>query len=245
MDGIVLKLALMTSKSGEISSNQSDTEIIRVMLVDDHPLVRQALKNLLETQPNMKIIAEAANGEEAVRLAAKERPNVIIMDIGMPVMNGLEATRKIKTNNPNIAILVLTVHTDREHILGILDAGAAGYLTKVVFGDDVIRAIEAVVAGEAVLTPSILQQILKSVPREPAGAVTLSSGGNLTPREQLILKLAARGKSNKDIALELKLSVRTVKAHLADIFAKIGVGSRTEAVVTGLKCGILTMNDLE
>jgi two-component system, NarL family, response regulator LiaR len=244
MGTIVLKLAQMISKSGENIPNQTESDIITVMLADDHPLVRQALKSLLETRANMKIIAEAANGEEAVNLAAKLQPRVIIMDIGMPVMNGLEATRKIKARNPNIAILVLTVHTDREHILGILDAGAAGYLTKVVFGDDVIRAIEAIVAGEAVLTPMILQQILRSVPREPDKTLVLSSGVNLTPREQLILKLAARGKSNKDIASELNLSVRTIKAHLADLFSKIGVSSRTEAVVCGLKTGILTLNDL-
>lgn len=234
----------MARQNEDIQANQSDQDIITVMLADDHPLVRQALKSLLATHPNMKIVGEAANGDEAVKLAAKIQPNVIIMDIGMPIMNGLEATRKIKAKYPNIAILVLTVHTDREHILGILEAGAAGYLTKVVFGEDVIRAIEAIVAGEAVLTPSILQQILKSVPREPTRSVALSSGVNLTPREQLILKLAAQGRSNKDIAVELNLSIRTIKAHLADIFAKIGVSSRTEAVVSGLKIGILTLNDL-
>jgi two-component system, NarL family, response regulator LiaR len=244
-DSDVLQLSRMTNRSGETNSLAGETDIITVMLADDHPLVRQALKNLLETRSNMRIIAEAADGEEALKLAAKFQPRVIIMDIGMPVMNGLEATRKIKARYPNIAILVLTVHTDREHILGILEAGAAGYLTKVVFGDDVIRAIEAIVAGEAVLTPLVLQQILKSIPREPDKAILLSSGDNLTPREQLILKLAARGKSNKDIASELNLSVRTIKAHLADIFSKIGVSSRTEAVVSGLKSGILTLRDLE
>jgi NarL family two-component system response regulator LiaR len=235
----------MSNNSTDGNTNQTALDIIRILLVDDHPFVRQALKNLLETQPDMKVIAEANNGEEAVNLASKMQPNVIIMDIGMPIMNGLEATRLIKAKNPNIAILVLTVHTDKEHILGILDAGAAGYLTKVVFGDDVIRAIRGIVAGEAVLTPSILQQILKSIPRETAKVVTVGIGANLTPREYFILKLAARGMSNKDIALELNLSIRTVKAHLVDIFSKMGVGSRTEAVVTGLKSGVLTLNDLD
>jgi DNA-binding NarL/FixJ family response regulator len=238
------RIAEMLDKPEKNSTAQVETEPITVLLADDHPLVRQALKNLLETQPDMKVIGEAANGEEAVRLARDLQPRVVIMDIGMPVMNGLEATRQIKINNPNIAILVLTVHTDKEHVIGILDAGAAGYLTKVVFGDDVIRAIQAIVAGEAVLTPSILQQILKVVPREPARPAVLPLGVSFTPREQVILKLAAKGLTNKDIASELNLSVRTVKAHLVDIFSKIGVGSRTEAVVTGLKIGFLTLNDL-
>ena len=234
----------MLDKLEKNSLNQGEIEPITILLADDHPLVRQALKNLLSSQPDMKVIGEAANGEEAVRLAGELQPAVIIMDIGMPVMNGLEATRQIKVNNPNIAILVLTVHTDKEHVIGILDAGAAGYLTKVVFGDDVIRAIQAIVAGEAVLTPSILQQILKVVPKETTRPVILPPGLSFTPREQIILKLAARGLSNKDIASELNLSVRTVKAHLVDLFSKIGVGSRTEAVVTGLKMGFLTLNDL-
>jgi DNA-binding NarL/FixJ family response regulator len=241
---ICAKMAEMLNKPEKINVNQVETEPITILLADDHPLVRQALRNLLETQPDMKVIGEAANGEEAVRLAQELQPKVVIMDIGMPVMNGLEATRSIKTHNPNIAILVLTVHTDKEHVIGILDAGAAGYLTKVVFGDDVIRAIQAIIAGEAVLTPSILQQILKFVPRETAKPVVLPPGLSFTPREQVILKLAARGLSNKDIASELNLSVRTVKAHLVDLFSKIGVGSRTEAVVTGLKMGFLTLNDL-
>jgi NarL family two-component system response regulator LiaR len=228
----------------ETGSNSIETDTITVMLSDDHPLVRQALKNLLESQSDMKVIAEAADGEEAVKLANKLQPRVIVMDIGMPVMNGLEATRQIKAANPNIAILVLTVHTDKEHILGILEAGAAGYLTKVVFGDDVIRAIRAILSGEAVLSPSILQKILSSVPRETTGTTTPGYRLSLTPREQFILKLAARGMSNKDIAAELNLSIRTVKTHLADIFSKMGVGSRTEAVVTGLKTGLLSLSDL-
>jgi two-component system, NarL family, response regulator LiaR len=220
-------------------------EVIRIMVVDDHPLVRQALKTLIESQDDMKVIAEASNGKDAINLVEKLHPNVLIMDIGMPVMNGLEATKIIKSKYPNVAILVLTVHTDKEHIIGILEAGAAGYLTKVVFGDDVIRAIQAVMAGEAILSPSILQQLVQLLPKEPDKPIQLNSGENLTLREQTILKLAAKGKSNKDIALELDLSVRTVKSHLADIFSKIGVSSRTEAVVTGLRAGFLSLNDLE
>jgi two-component system, NarL family, response regulator LiaR len=235
----------MLSKTLENPNTPVNPEIVTIVLADDHPLVRQALRNLLETQSDMKVIGEANNGDEAIKLALKLQPKVVIMDIGMPVLNGLEATRQIKVKCPNVTILVLTVHTDKEHVLGILDAGAAGYLTKVVFGDDVIRAIRAINAGEAVLTPSILQQILKFIPRETSKPIPHGMGENITARELFILKLAARGMSNKDIALELNLSVRTVKAHLVDIFSKLRVGSRTEAVVTGLKAGFLSLNDLE
>lgn len=225
-------------------SDYQTGNLITILLVDDHPLVRHALKNLIEPQEDMKVIGEAGNGEEAIALVGKLLPNVIIMDIGMPVVNGLEATRRIKAQYPNIAILVLTVHTDKEHVIGILEAGAAGYLTKVVFGDDIIRAIRAIAAGEAVLTPSILQDILKYVHREPAKPV-IADAGNLTAREIYILKLAAKGLSNKNIAANLTLSECTVKSYLVDIFAKINVSSRTEAVMTGLKAGFITINDLE
>jgi NarL family two-component system response regulator LiaR len=219
--------------------------MINVMIADDHPLVRHALKNLIETQADMKVIAEASNGEEAIKLAKELLPDVIIMDIGMPVMNGLEATRQIKTQCPSIAILVLTVHTDKEHVLGILEAGAAGYLTKVVFGNDVIHAIQAIFAGEAVLTPSILQQILGSVTRDSVKTVSSLASNKLTPREIHLLKLAAKGLSNKNIATQLNLSESTVKSYLVDIFSKINVSSRTEAVITGIKAGFINLSDLE
>jgi DNA-binding NarL/FixJ family response regulator len=218
--------------------------LITILLADDHPLVRHALKNLIEPQADMKVIGEAANGQQAIALAGELLPNVIIMDIGMPEVNGLEATRQIKAQNPNIAILVLTVHTDKEHVIGILEAGAAGYLTKVVFGDDIIRAIRAIAAGEAVLTPSILQEILKYVHPERTKPSPVGTC-NLTAREIYILKQAAKGLSNKNIAANLNLSECTVKSYLVDIFSKINVSSRTEAVMTGLKAGFITISDLE
>lgn len=167
------------------------------------------------------------------------------MDIGMPVMNGLEATRRIKAQCPNIPVLILTVHSDKEHILGILKAGAAGYLTKVSVDSDIIRAIHAIVAGEAVLSPSILQQILSSVTLQPEKTTHSTLCNNLTEREIFILKLAAKGLSNKKIATELSLSEFTIKSYLVDIFSKINVSSRTEAVIVGLKAGVINFSDLE
>ena len=218
---------------------------IKILVVDDHPLVRQALSSLIQMQSDMEVVGEACNGEEAIAQVGNQRPDIVIMDIGMPVMNGLEATRNIKARYPDIAILVLTVHTDKEHVLGILEAGAAGYLTKVVFGNDVVRAIQAIAAGEAVLTPVILQQILSSVIHQNIEKVSTKSPSNLTPREIFILKLAAKGLSNKNIAVQLNLSERTVKSYLVDIFSKIHVSSRTEAVITGLKAGFISLSDLE
>jgi DNA-binding NarL/FixJ family response regulator len=233
----------MIVKDAKENPNQA-SDIITIMLVDDHPLVRHALKNLMEPQTDMKVIAEANDGESAVSLAKQLLPNVIIMDIGMPVMNGLEATRQIKAECPGIAILVLTVHTDKEHVIGILEAGAAGYLTKVVFGDEIIRAIRAIAAGEAVLTPSILQEILKYLHQGPPKPAPANSG-NLTSKEIYILKLAAKGLSNKNIAAGLNLSEGTIKSYLVDIFSKMNVSSRTEAVMAGLKGGFINLSDLE
>ncbi len=229
----------------EGETGQSTREIVRILVADDHPLMRQALISFLQKQPDFTVVGEAGDGEQAVKLASRLTPDVIIMDISMPVMNGLEATRLIKEKYPQIAVLVLTVHTDTEHVLGILEAGAAGYLTKRVFGDEIITAVRSVVAGEAVLTASILRQIIKNVPRHTARAISPDFRQSLTGREKEILKLAASGLSNKDIALRLNLSVRTIKGHLVDMFSKLGVGSRTEAVMTGLRIGLLTMEDVE
>jgi two-component system, NarL family, response regulator LiaR len=224
--------------------NTAQTRTIKILIADDHPLVRRALRSLIETQPKMRVVAEACNGIEAVDRANELLPDVVIMDIGMPLMNGLEATRQIKTNHPGIAILVLTVHTDKEHVIGILEAGAAGYLTKVAFDDDIICAIQAIVAGEVVLAPSIMHQILSSHNSECEEGKTLPSFNNLSSRDILILKMAAKGLSNKNIAAELKLSEGTVKSYLVTIFSKINVSSRTEAVITGLKAGFISIRDL-
>lgn len=228
-----------TSKSG---SNRSKT---RIMLADDHPLLRQALRDVLEKQPDFEVIAEASDGEEAVKLATEMLPDVVIMDISMPILNGLEATKQIKASNPSIAVLVLTVHSDSEHILSILRAGAGGYLTKSVYGDEVIHAVRALVSGETVLSPAVSQQIFKYAFQHSSRPKNLGTGNTLSSRELEVINLAARGISNKDIAQRLGLSLRTVKGYLADLFLKLNVASRTEAVIICLRKGIIALKDLE
>ena len=223
----------------------TETKGTTILLADDHPLIRQALRNVLEKETDFEVIGEAGDGAEAVALAKELHPDVIVMDISMPGMNGLEATREIKAALPNIAILVLTVHSDNEHIIGILEAGAAGYLTKRVFGDEVIQAIRSVVAGEAVLSGEILQMLVKHSVRLKVKPVPLGAKDKLTVRQIEVLKMAARGMSNSDIAFTLELSLRTVKGYLVEVFSKLGVGSRTEAVISALRVGVLTLDDLE
>ncbi len=216
-----------------------------VLMADDHPLLRQSIRSVLEQEQDLEVIGEARDGEEAVHLADELLPDVILMDIAMPKMDGLEATRRIKASHPDIAVLVLTIHSDDQHIIGILEAGAAGYLTKSVFGEEVVQAVRGVIAGEMVLSPAIGQRLIKQAARYPLKAIPLERGDKLSVRELEIIKLAARGMSNKDIANELGLTLRTVKGHLSDIFGKLNVGSRTEAVIAGLRSGFLSIDDIQ
>lgn len=235
----------MTEERLRIGPECDQLRKIRVMLADDHPLLRQALREVLENQPDIEVIAEASDGEEAVRFATQLVPDAVIMDISMPNLNGLEATRRIKARCPAIGILVLTVHSDNEHILSILQAGAGGYLTKSVYGDEVVHALRALVYGETVLARSVSQEVFKYAFRHTMKPTRLDAYDQLSARELDVLNMAAKGISNKDIALRLSLSVRTVKAYLADIFLKLNVASRTEAVMVSLRRGIISVDDLE
>jgi NarL family two-component system response regulator LiaR len=216
-----------------------------ILLADDHPLMRLALRTVLEKQSDFEVVGEVGNGEEAVQLSLELEPDVVIMDISMPLLNGLEATRQIKEKCPQIAVLILTVHNDSEHIMGVLEVGAAGYLTKDVFDQEIVHAIRGVVAGEAVLSPPILEKLMHKSLQQPTKNPRYDEREELSARELEVLKLAAKGLSNKDIAESLDLRLRTVKGYLVNIFSKLRVGSRTEAVVAGLKGGFLTLDDLK
>ncbi len=233
-----------TKTSASVASRKHSPST-RIVLADDHPLLRKALKDLLEKESTFEIVGEAGDGEEAVRLAAEITPHVVIMDISMPNLDGLQATQQIKARYPDIAVLVLTVHTDDECILEILKAGAAGYLIKSAFGEEVIHAVRAVATGDMVLSAPIGQRLLKQAARFPTRPVLLEAGEKLSIREMEVLKLTARGLSNKDVASALGIKLRTVKGHLADIFSKLRVASRTEAVIAGLQAGFLSLDDIQ
>lgn len=234
----------MSVVPSKIGTDQVSKQKITILIADDHPLLRQALRHLLAKYKDFEIVAEASDGEEAVKLVEEMMPDIVVMDIAMPKLNGLEATRQIKARCPSVAVLVLTVHSDIEYVLGILEAGAAGYLMKNVFGEEVVNAIRSVATGETILSSPVLKQILKYASRYPTKPFRLDTEEKLSTRELEILKLVCRGISNKDIAQFLNLSERTVKSYLANIFSKLRVSSRTEAVIIGLKHGFLNMDDL-
>jgi len=218
-------------------------EPIKILLSDDHAVVRQGTKELLEQQDDLEVVAEASDGKEAVQLALKKRPDVVVMDLAMPELNGIEATRQIKAVAPSIAVLVLTAYDSEQYVFAFLEAGAAGYLLKDVSVDELVKAIRAVHAGESVLHPAIARKVIDRFARleEKHGPEDVSD--QLTGRELEVLRLAAKGKSNRDIARELTISVRTVQTHLSNVFNKMGVGSRTEAVMYALRKGLITLGD--
>ncbi len=216
---------------------------LKILIADDHALIREALKHVIEKESDMEVIAEVEDGLEAVESALRLIPDIIIMDFNMPKLNGLEATRQILKQCPAISILVLTVYTDLEHIYAILEAGAASYLPKTVSGEVIPRTIRAIRDGEAVLTQAIWKELLKHISWYANKSVQINNVQKLTTREIDILKLAAKGMSNKEIAARLGLSVTTVKNYFAEIFSKLNVNSRTEAVITAVKSKIVTLDD--
>jgi NarL family two-component system response regulator LiaR len=217
---------------------------INVLLAEDHVITRQGIRRLIEDEKGVKVIGEASDGEEAVQMVTEMKPDVVIMDIAMPKLNGIEATRQIKLTSPRTAVLILSAYDDDEYVFALLKVGAAGYLLKNISGDELARAIRAVYKGEPVLDPIVARKVMNyfKLPDKMRGLEKASE--HLSNRETDILKLAARGMTNKDIADKLHLSNRTVEGHLRTIFNKLGVGSRTEAVLYGLRKGWFTLEEL-
>lgn len=208
---------------------------IRVLLADDHVVLREATAELIDHQPDMRVVGQAGTGEETIAMAITLRPNVIVMDIAMPRLDGLTATQQIMAECPTTKVLVLTAHEDEEHIIPLLEAGAIGYLPKTVGLNELLEAIRATSRGESVLPPAVASVVVQHLARKASGV----SDDNLTPREMEVLRLLAEGLSNHQIALRLELSVRTIEAHLTHIYAKLGVGSRVEAVLQAQRKGLL------
>jgi len=217
---------------------------IKILLAEDHVVVREGTRELVQHEPDMEVVGEASDGEEAIELATKLRPDVVVMDIAMPKLNGIEATKRIKALNPATVVLILTAYENDQYIFALLEAGAAGYLLKNVRGRELIDAIRAVHAGESVLHPTIARRVIEHLTSPVSSPTEAQVIEPLSEREMEVLNLAAKGISNKDIAEQLSLSPRTVQAHLGNIFNKLGVASRTEAVLYGLRRGWLTLEDL-
>jgi NarL family two-component system response regulator LiaR len=220
-------------------------ENITILLADDHVLVRQGTRELLEREDDMKVVGEAGDGEEAVALTAELHPHVVIMDIAMPKLNGIEATRRVKEILPDSAVLILSAYDDDQYVFAVLEAGAAGYLLKDVPAHELVDAIRAVHAGESILHPTIARKVLNRFASSRRQSAIATESDQLSEREMEVLKLAASGKTNMEIANKLTLSVRTVQGHLSNIFSKMHVGSRTEAVILALRMGWFTLEDIQ
>ena len=206
--------------------------MIRVMLAEDHSVVRAGLVQLLEGAQDVEVVGAAADGAEAVAMAEAERPDVILMDLSMPVMDGIEATRRIVASQPGACIVALTSLTDRERILGALDAGALGYLLKDAEPDELFRGIRAAAQGDAPLDPRVARELLTARAEDRPAT-------GLTDRERDVLALVGSGLPNKLIATRLGISEKTVKAHLTNVFRAIGVTDRTQAALWAQRHGLV------
>jgi len=204
---------------------------LTVLLVDDHALVRRGFRRILEDDPEIEVVGEASDGEEAVRLAAKEQPHVIVMDCAMPGMNGLEATRRILEARPETAILMLSMHSEDTLVRQALDAGARGYILKNAMDLDLANAVKRVAKGEKVLDPQVAHPTALKGERE----------GGLTQRELEVLQRIVAGKSNKEIAAELNLSANTVSVHRANIMDTLGIHKTAELVVYAIRNGLVNL----
>jgi NarL family two-component system response regulator LiaR len=217
---------------------------IRVVIADDHAVVREGTRILLEREEDIEVVGEAADGEEAIKLIEELKPDVAMLDISMPKVSGIEVTRRIKPRFPSLAVLILTAYDNDEYVFALLEAGAAGYLLKDVNGREIVEAVRSVYSGESVLHPSIARKVIQRAILGTNKAVETKSNIDLSEREKEVLKLAAKGLNNKDIAESLCISIRTVQGHINSIFHKLGVGSRTEAIFHSVKKGLLSFEDL-
>lgn len=207
---------------------------IRLLIVDDHPIVRDGLQGVLESQPDIEVVGEAADGEAAVQMANSLSPDIVLMDLRMPVMDGVTALREIRTRNPQCQVLVLTTYDSDADILPAIEAGASGYLLKDSTREELYAAIRAAARGETVLAPAVAARLV--------GRMRAPAEEKLSSRELEVLQLVAEGGSNSEIASRLHISQATVKSHLIHIFGKLGVSDRTAAVTVALKRGILSLD---
>jgi len=210
---------------------------MKVVICDDQAIVRDGLAMLLKLEPDIDIVGTAEDGAEAVEMVADKRPDLILMDLKMPVMNGVEATRQIKTRHPEVKVLVLTTYADDEWVFDAIQAGASGYLLKDTPREELIKAVRGTVTGKTYVDPSVAGRVLEQVSSRQTQPATLITG-RLTQREVEVLRLIARGLSNADIADRLFLSDGTVRNHVSAILSKLGVSDRTQAAVIAIQHGL-------
>jgi DNA-binding NarL/FixJ family response regulator len=223
------------------------TQNIRLILADDHAVVRSGTRQLLERQPDFTIVGEASDGIEAIDLTRELQPDVVLMDVRMPGVSGVEATRQIKSEFPQIKVLVLTAHDDDQYVFALLQAGANGYLLKTADTDELVQAIRLVASGQSALSPEVTGKVVAQFSSGKILPDILANNqddfNGLTDRELSILKLVGRGLSNKQAGKRLGISDRTVQAHLSNIFSKVGVSSRTEAAMYAVRKGWIETED--
>jgi DNA-binding NarL/FixJ family response regulator len=231
---------------------------VRLLLADDHTMLRESLRRSLEAN-GLIVVGEASDGEEAARLAAALRPDVVLMDVSMPILDGVEATRQIRRDAPGVQVVMLTMHADQEVLVRALRAGAAGYLVKDCTTDDVVQAVRQAASGEATLSPEVAAAMLAEAHRpeetapssgpaalqadaEPAGIAARPNENVISRREEEVLQLIAEGASTTEVAERLYISVKTVKNHLASVYQKLDSRDRTQAVLRAVRMGIIRLD---
>ena len=213
---------------------------LRILLGDDHTLLRQGLRKILEEQAEWTVVAQASNGRDAVRLAVETRPDIAILDIGMPVLNGIEATRQIVRRLPDIRILIVSMHSNEAYIIQALQAGARGYLLKDSADTDLIRAVAAVAGGKSFFSPAVAKVMLDDYLRQLTEKGITDRFESLSEREREVFQLVAEGRSNKEVAEHLSISPATVETHRAHVLQKLDVHNTAELVLYAVRRGVIS-----
>jgi len=216
----------------------------RVVLADDHAVVRKGIREFLEEAPDIIVVAEAANGREALQAVAEHHPAVVVLDIQMPELSGIEATRRIKARYPEVGVLILTAYDDDPYIFALLQAGAGGYVLKTASAEELVQAVRAVHRGGSALDPAVARKVVQRLASGHPSPASEEIVEGLTDRELDVLRLAAKGLTNQAIGIKLNISDRTVQGHLANVYAKLTVSTRTEAVLRAVKLGWLTLDEV-